>query len=117
MEKGTKTYSRQTCAVPDNCVELAVTYLGMQKDKITNYLKQESRIRKQAQTAQKKLDKKEAFQAVLGRLTEAGGGNRSSLQCGAFEQGTRLMTNLSANLAGCSLNIQGKALCGKLKIF
>ena len=110
MKRGKKAPFCQTCAVPDNCVELASTYLGMQKDKVTNYLKQESRIRKQAQIARKKLDKKDVFKAVLVRLTEAGGGNRSALQCSNFEQGTQLMTSISANLSNCSVNIQERKL-------
>jgi len=116
--KGTRKNGRQStaCAVPDTCVVNAVTYMKMNKDKVTNYLRQLTRIKKQNGTGEKKAGKKDVFKASLNRLTQNGGGNVSKLMCGKESTGTGAtkMKELADTLMKCSDSV--KAACDPSKL-
>ena len=97
-----------SCSTPDSCILNAMNYLRMNKDKVTNYRRQVTRIMKQNATAGKKVGKKNVFKGGLTRLLEAGGGNASAMMCGSSSSnaGAADMKSLVDNLMGCSDNVK-----------
>jgi len=98
---------RQTCLSTD-CVDTAVTYLKLLKDKIGNFERQLKRMKTQNKTGKSKSGKKGIFGSVIRRLVKAGGGNASSLSCGGStnSSGAEKMTNLTTSLLECDTNIK-----------
>merc|ERR1712156_830258 len=86
------------------------------KDRVTNYLRQLTRIKKQNSTGEKKAGKKDVFKASLNRLTQNGGGNVSALKCGSATTGSgaTALKTLAEVLMKCSANV--KAACDTTKL-
>eukprot|EP00088_Acartia_fossae_P061531 TRINITY_DN7395_c0_g1_i1.p1 TRINITY_DN7395_c0_g1~~TRINITY_DN7395_c0_g1_i1.p1 ORF type:complete len:472 (-),score=73.79 TRINITY_DN7395_c0_g1_i1:158-1441(-) len=102
--------SGRTCgrAVSDECLDKAVTYMKILKDKVGNFKRQFTRISKQNKTGGKKSGKKDVFKGALTRLIESGGGNVSALSCGGSTDnaGAKQLNNLTSTLKKCSDDIK-----------
>ena len=98
---------RQTC-LSTECVDTAVSYLKLLKDKIGNFEKQFSRMKVQNKTGKSKAGKKGIFGSVIRRLVRAGGGNASNLSCSGNtnSSGAEKMKNLTSSLLSCETNIK-----------
>ena len=96
------------CSVSTDCVDTAVSYLKVLKDKIGNFDKQLNRMKTQNKTGKSKAGKKGIFGPIMRRLIKAGGGNASSLTCGGStnSSGAQKMTNLTTSLLECETNIK-----------
>jgi hypothetical protein len=66
-----------------NCLDLVVTYMNLVRNKVATYQKQANRFTKLSSASSAKLSKQSAFDNVLNQLILAGGGNVSTLTCGA----------------------------------
>ena len=100
--------ARQSCPVTDTCVQTAVTYMKLLKDKVGNYIKQKSRLERQKSTADKKAAKKSLFKSTLNRLVDASGGNASKPTCGGAASGSGVdqIKNLTNTLKECEAEIE-----------
>jgi len=72
---------RQAGCLASNCLDLAVSYISLLRNKVTNFQNQNNRMARQNATVQAKVGKKMAFMNSLNQLITAGGGNMSSLVC------------------------------------
>jgi hypothetical protein len=88
-----------------------MTYLNLTRLQITNYLKQDSRMKNANKTGGKKSGKKGIFAKTAQRIIKAGGGNKSALACNGNTNtsGAAQMTNVTNTLMGCEAKI--KAAC------
>ena len=66
----------------ENCLDLAVSYIGLIRNRVTNYQKQISRISRLQAASLTKSGKQNSFTGSLNQLIIAGGGNSSNLTCG-----------------------------------
>ena len=66
----------------ENCLDLAVSYIGLIRNRVTNYQKQISRISRLQAASLTKSGKQNSFTGSLNQLILAGGGNSSNLTCG-----------------------------------
>jgi len=101
-----KETNRQTCLNTD-CMDTAVSYLKLFKDKISNFEKQWSRLKTQNKTGKSKAGKKGIFRSLIRRLVRAGGGNISKLACNGNTNstGAEKLQNLTNSLLDCEQNI------------
>merc|ERR1712123_487820 len=98
---------RQSSCIDESCIDNAVTYIKLAKDKVKNYLSQVTRVEKSKKSASSKSGKKGLFSPIINRIREAGGGNLSSLKCNGDSSGNgaETMTNLTIALGKCESNI------------
>ena len=106
-----KTHSiketRVTSCMEESCIDNAVSYIKLSKDKVANYLSQATRVEKFKKTAGSKAGKKGLFSPIINRIREAGGGNISNLKCNGNStgNGAQAMKNLTDALGKCESNI------------
>ena len=95
------------CLITSDCVDTAVSYLKLVKDKLSNYEKQLSRMKTQMKTGRSKAGKKGIFRGIVQRLVRAGGGNVSNLVCnGELDSaGSEKLKNLATSLLDCEGDI------------
>ena len=111
-QKGRKYKSgiRASTCLNFTCIDEAVSYLKLLKDRVANFEKQDARITRQNKTGSGKSGKKGLFGPLVRRITENGGGNSSNLTCnGAINSGADQLTNLTTTLLKCEDEI--KAAC------
>merc|ERR1712106_38204 len=91
---------RQSSCIDESCIDNAVSYIKLAKDKVKNYLSQVTRVEKSQKSANSKSGKKGLFSPIINRIREAGGGNLSSLKCNGDSSGNgaETMTNLTIAL-------------------
>jgi len=91
----------------ESCIDNAVSYMKLAKDKVKNFLSQFTRVEKFQKTANSKSGKKGLFGPIINRIREAGGGNLSSLKCNgnSTNNGAQAMTNLTLALGSCEKQI------------
>jgi len=79
----------------------------MMKDKVSNFLRQKTRVGKFQTTSGNKAGKKGLFAPIINRIREAGGGNGSNLKCNGDNSGAgaKQMANLTAQLGACEADI------------
>jgi hypothetical protein len=65
-----------------NCLDLAVSYMGLVRTKVANYQKQTARLNRLYAASGGKAAKQSVFANTLNQLIIAGGGNVSNLTCG-----------------------------------
>jgi hypothetical protein len=84
-KSGVKAGSGRQAAgcLASNCLDLAVTYIGLLRTRVANFQKQTSRIATLKNFGINKLGKQNLFDSSLNQLITAGGGNMSNLSCGA----------------------------------
>ena len=98
---------RATTCLNYTCIDTAIGYLKMLKDKVANFEKQDARITKQNKTGGSKSGKKGLFGPVIRRINENGGGNSSNLTCnGKKNDGAAQLTNLTETLLKCEDEIK-----------
>jgi len=84
------------------CIDDAVAFLKLLKDRAANHEKQHARTQRQNKTGSSKAGKKGLFGPVVRRIVENGGGNASDLKCnGKTNAGSRQLTNLTETLLKC----------------
>ena len=94
--------SRDSTCLSFLCIDDAVAYLKLLKDRAANHEKQHSRVQRQNNTGSSKAGKKGLFGPVVRRIVENGGGNASDLKCnGATNAGSAQLTNLTETLLKC----------------
>ena len=103
-----KPDARQTSSCLNyTCIDTAISYLKLLKDRVANFDKQNSRISRQNKTATGKEGKKGLFGPVIRRITEHGGGNASNLTCHSKKNaGATQLQNLTDTLLKCEDEIQ-----------
>ena len=96
------------CLITTDCVDTAISYLKLLKDKISNFEAQLSRMKVQTKTGKSKAGKKGIFGGVIRRLVRAGGGNVSNLACSGETNsaGAEKLRNLTTLLLECEGNIE-----------
>jgi hypothetical protein len=82
-KSGGKTDRQAAGCLVSNCLDLAVTYIGLLRTRVANFQKQTSRIATLKNFGINKLGKQNLFDSSLNQLITAGGGNMSNLSCGA----------------------------------
>ena len=70
------------------CINNAGTALKLEKDQISNFIKQKSRVENYMKTVNGKLSKKGQFEADAASLKSALGGNLDNATCGGSAQRT-----------------------------
>merc|ERR1719350_1600402 len=102
-----QNHIRATTCLNYTCIDTAIGYLKMLKDKVANFEKQDARITKQNKTGGSKSGKKGIFGPVIRRINENGGGNSSNLTCnGKKNSGAAQLTNLTETLLKCEDEIK-----------
>merc|ERR1712037_750853 len=76
-----KSQVRSSSCMNETCINTAMSYMKIMKDRVSNFLRQKTRITKFQTTAGNKAGKKGLFGPILNRIREAGGGNSSNLKC------------------------------------
>ena len=106
--KGRKSSSiRSSTCLNFTCIDDAVSYLKLLKDRVANHEKQNARITRQNKTGSGKSGKKGVFGPVVRRIVENGGGNASDLTCnGKKNSGAAQLTNLTETLLKCEDEIK-----------
>merc|ERR1711923_21652 len=91
----------------ETCINNAMSYMKLMKDRVANFLAQKSRIAAFNKTSGNKAGKKGLFGPILNRIREAGGGNSSNLKCNgnATNAGAAQLKNLTTLLFACEENI------------
>jgi hypothetical protein len=91
---GKKSSNRQSGSCPGNsdCLDLAVLYMNIARNKVATYQKQTNRFSKLSSASNTKGGKKNAFDNSLNQLITAGGGNVSNMACGSNTSNAGEMT-------------------------
>merc|ERR1712038_1703038 len=91
----------------ETCINTAMSYMKIMKDKVSNFLRQKTRVSKYSTTSGNKAGKKGLFGPILNRIREAGGGNSSNLKCNGDNSGAgaKQLANLTSLLGACEENI------------
>ena len=98
---------RDSTCLNFTCINEAVSYLRLLKDRVANHEKQNARITRQNKTGSGKSGKKGLFGPVVRRIVENGGGNASNLTCnGKKNSGAAQLTNLTETLLKCEDEIK-----------
>lgn len=91
----------------ESCINTAMTYMKIMKDRVSNFLRQKARVSKFSSTSGNKAGKKGLFGPIINRIREAGGGNSSNLKCNGANSsaGAKQMQNLTSLLSACEGDI------------
>jgi len=103
---GNRQSSSSSCMYA-TCIDNAMQYMKVMKDKVASFFKQQTRIGKYNDTSNNKAGKKGIFGPILNRIREAGGGNSSNLKCNGNNSspGAKQLKNLTESLFACEENI------------
>jgi hypothetical protein len=82
-KKGSSNVKQTSGCLASNCLDLAVSYIGLLRTRVTNYQKQIYRINRNLASSSAKGVKQNSFSTTLNQLITAGQGNISDLVCGA----------------------------------
>merc|ERR1712198_240901 len=89
-----------------DCLTMAWKYTAFAAGYVKNLKGQSNRMGKQNSTGKGKSEKKGAFEGLIVKLLDAGGGNKSDLTCsGAKGPGADQLQNLTDLLTACKENI------------
>ena len=102
--KGSRGQGRM---VDGKCLESATTAMSRWRNQVANFMKQKTRIEKQAEIAEKKSGKKAVFALIAKKLIDVGGGNKSALTCSgsADSDGAKQLSNLTITLEECGKEV------------
>ena len=105
--KNTRCSMQSRSGVTANCIRSAVFYMNMMATVVANFNKQSKRMSKQNKTGESKSGKKGLFKPLVGRLIQAGGGNKSKMMCGGQKEspGSMQLTNLTSKFEACETSI------------
>merc|ERR1712088_1184248 len=106
-KSGRKSQARQDTCMNETCINTAMSYMKIMKDKVSNFLRQKTRVSKYSTTSGNKAGKKGLFGPILNRIREAGGGNSSNLKCNGDNSsaGAKQLANLTSLLGACEDDI------------
>ena len=106
-KKTNKDSRAQERMVDGKCLECAATAMNRWKTQVANFLKQKTRVEKQAAIAGKKSGKQDVFAPIVSKLIDVGGGNKSALTCSgsADSDGAKQLANLTTTLEECAMKI------------
>ena len=102
---------RQAGCLASNCLDLAVSYIGLLRTKVTNYQTQTSRLSKLGVASSSKSAKQTVFSNSLNQLITAGGGNASSLACGASTNNTGTTGDKNSGYSTVGTKTQVQYVC------
>ena len=90
-----------------NCYRQTVFMMKIWKDVVSNFQKQNARMKSQKSIGERKTGKKGLFSPTAFKLIDIGGGNRSNLSCGGIygSRGAKQLGNLTKTLFDCELNV------------
>ena len=102
--KGSRGQGRM---VDGKCLESATTAMSRWRNQVANFMKQKTRIEKQAEIAEKKSGKKAVFGPIAKKLIDVGGGNKSNLSCSGStdSDGAKQIANLTMTLQECEKEV------------
>ena len=102
--KGSRAQGRM---VDGKCLESATTAMSRWRNQVANFMKQKTRIEKQAEIAEKKSGKKAVFGPIAKKLIDVGGGNKSNLSCSGSvdSDGAKQLANLTMTLEECEKEV------------
>ena len=102
--KGSRAQGRM---VDGKCLESATTAMSRWRNQVANFMKQKTRIEKQAEIAEKKSGKKAVFAPIAKKLIDVGGGNKSNLSCSGSvdSDGAKQLANLTTTLEECEKEV------------
>jgi hypothetical protein len=91
----------------ETCINTAMSYMKIMKDRVSNFLSQKTRITKFQSSAGNKGGKYGLFGPIVYRIREGGGGNSSNLKCNGdnSSSGATQMKNLTTLLTACEGDI------------
>ena len=99
--------NRSTSTVSASCYSQSLIMMKIWKDVVSNFKKQNSRMKSQNKTGGSKSGKKGLFAPTAFKLIDIGGGNRSNLSCGGTygSDGAKQLGNLTKTLFECELSV------------
>jgi len=99
--------NRQTSTVSATCYSQTVFMMNIWKNVVTNFKKQNARMKSQNSTGGGKSGKKGLFAPTAFKLIDIGGGNRSNLSCGGTfgSDGAKQLGNLTKTLFDCEMSV------------
>merc|ERR1712029_1052193 len=102
--KGSRAQGRM---VDGKCLESATTAMSRWRNQVANFMKQKTRIEKQAEIAEKKSGKKAVFGPIAKKLIDVGGGNKSNMGCSGStdSDGAKQIANLTMTLEECEKEV------------
>ena len=102
-----RSRNRSTSTVSAKCYSQTVTMMRIWKDVVSNFKKQNARMKAQNKTGGSKSGKKGLFAPTAFKLIDIGGGNRSNLSCGGTygSDGAKQLGNLTKTLFDCELSV------------
>merc|ERR1711971_313409 len=105
--KAARRNNRQTSTVSANCYSQTVFIMNIWKNVVTNFKKQNARMKSQNKTGGSKSGKKGLFAPTAFKLIDVGGGNRSNLSCGGTygSEGAKQLGNLTKTLFDCEISV------------
>merc|ERR1711971_638504 len=107
VRKAARRNNRQTSTVSANCYSQTVFIMNIWKNVVTNFKKQNARMKSQNKTGGSKSGKKGLFAPTAFKLVDIGGGNRSNLSCGGTygSEGAKQLGNLTKTLFDCEMSV------------
>merc|ERR1711971_451737 len=107
VRKAARRNNRQTSTVSANCYSQTVFIMNIWKNVVTNFKKQNARMKSQNKTGGSKSGKKGLFAPTAFKLIDIGGGNRSNLSCGGTygSEGAKQLGNLTKTLFDCEMSV------------
>merc|ERR1712184_184166 len=105
--KKNRKRNRSTSTVSAKCYSQTVFIMKIWKDVVSNFKKQNARMKAQNKTGNTKSGKKGLFAPTAFKLIDIGGGNRSNLSCGGTygSDGAKQLGNLTKTLFDCEVNV------------
>merc|ERR1712110_1371647 len=105
--KKNRKRNRSTSTVSAKCYSQTVFIMKIWKDVVSNFKKQNARMKAQNKTGNSKSGKKGLFAPTAFKLIDIGGGNRSNLSCGGTygSDGAKQLGNLTKTLFDCEVNV------------
>merc|ERR1712110_1298415 len=99
--------NRLSSTVSAKCYSQTVFIMKIWKDVVSNFKKQNARMKAQNKTGNSKSGKKGLFAPTAFKLIDIGGGNRSNLSCGGTygSDGAKQLGNLTKTLFDCEVNV------------
>ena len=99
--------NRSTSTVSAKCYSQTVFMMKIWKDVVSNFKKQNARMKAQNSTGGSKSGKKGLFAPTAFKLIDIGGGNKSNLSCGGTygSDGAKQLGNLTKTLFDCEVSV------------
>ena len=99
--------NKSNSTVSAECYSQSLLMMKIWKDVVSNFKKQNARMKSQNKTGGSKSDKKGLFAPIAFKLIDIGGGNRANLSCGGVygSAGAKQLANLTKTLFDCEQSV------------